>query len=82
MEKYKVKAIISFDDVTVQDENGKNVKRVANFSEWEVDKERYLFLKQHNAIELVEIIPSQECKKCDECKTEKKTTKKTTKKSK
>lgn len=82
MEKYKVKAIISFDDVTVQDENGKNVKRVANFSEWEVDKERYLYLKQHNAVELVEIIPNKECKKCDECKTEKKATKKTTKKSK
>lgn len=76
MEKYKVKAIISFDDVKVQDENGKNVKRVANFSEWEVDKERYLYLKQHNAVELVEIIPNKECKKCDECKTEKKTTKK------
>lgn len=71
MEKYKVKAIISFDDVKVQDENGKNIKRVANFSEWEVDKERYLYLKQHNAVELIEIIPSQECKKCDECKTEK-----------
>lgn len=82
MEKYKVKAIISFDDVTVQDENGKNVKRVANQSEWEVDKERYLYLKQHNAVELIEIIPSQECKKCDECKTEKKATKKTTKKGK
>ena len=79
MEKYKVKAIISFDDVTVQDENGKNIKRVANFSEWEVDKERYLYLKQHNAVELVEIIPNKECKKCDECKTEKKTTKKSTK---
>ena len=70
MEKYKVKAIISFDDVKVQDENGKNVKRVANFSEWEVDKERYLYLKQHNAVELVEIIPNKECKK------EKKATKK------
>ena len=82
MEKYKVKAIISFDDVTVQDENGKNVKRVANFSEWEVDKERYLYLKQHNAVELVEIIPNKECTNCDECKIEKKATKKTTKKSK
>lgn len=82
MEKYKVKAIISFDDVKVQDENGKNVKRVANFSEWEVDKERYLYLKQHNAVELVEIIPNKECKKCDEYKTEKKATKRTTKKGK
>lgn len=79
---YKVRALINFDDVKVQDKNGKNVKRVANSSEWEVDKERYLYLKEHNAVELVEIIPSQECKKCDECKNEKKTTKKATKKSK
>ena len=79
---YKVRALINFDDTKVQDENGKNVKRVANVSEWEVDKDRYLFLKQHNAVELIEIIPSQECKKCDECKIEKKATKKTTKKSK
>lgn len=82
MEKYKVKAIISFDDVKVQDENGKNIKRVANFSEWEVDKERYLYLKQHNAVELIEIIPNKECTNCDECKTEKKATKRITKKSK
>lgn len=56
MEKYKVKAIISFDDITVQDENGKNIKRVANQSEWEVDKNRFLYLKQHNAVELIEVI--------------------------
>lgn len=80
MEKYKVKAIISFDDVTVQDENGKNVKRVANQSEWEVDKERYLFLKEHNAVELIEVIPEKK----EEIKSEnpKKTAKKTTKKAK
>lgn len=74
MEKYKVKAIISFDDVEVQDENGKNVKRVANQSEWEVDKDRYLFLKDHNAVELIEVIP-QELKKVEVKKTTKKSDK-------
>lgn len=57
---YKVRALINFDDVKVQDENGKNVKRIANQSEWEVDKNRYLFLKEHNAVELVEVIPIKE----------------------
>lgn len=92
MEKYKVKAIISFDDVKVQDENGKNVKRVANQSEWEVDKDRYLFLKEHNAVELIEVIPetitkenvAEKIKEIKESTKEevKKSTKKTTKKSK
>lgn len=57
---YKVRALINFDDVKVQDENGKNVKRVANVSEWAVDKERYLYLKEHNAVELIEVIPIKE----------------------
>lgn len=57
---YKVRALINFDDVKVQDENGKNVKRIANQSEWEVDKDRYLFLKEHNAVELIEVIPIKE----------------------
>lgn len=77
---YKVRALINFDDVKVQDENGKNVKRIANQSEWEVDKDRYLYLKQHNAIELVEIIPEKK----EEIKSEesKKETKKISKKKK
>ena len=54
---YKVRALINFDDTRVQDDNGKNIKRIANQSEWEVDKDRYLFLKEHNAVELIEVIP-------------------------
>ena len=57
---YKVRALINFDDTRVQDVNGKNVKRIANQSEWEVDKDRYLFLKEHNAVELIEVIPIKE----------------------
>ena len=67
---YKVRALINFDDVKVQDENGKNVKRIANQSEWEVNKDRYLFLKEHNAVELVEVIPIK--KETNKSKTTKK----------
>ena len=81
MEKYKVKAIINFDDTQAQDENGKNVKRIANESEWEISKERYEFLKSHNAVELIEIIPEKKEEEKIEAKPIKKTTiKKTTKK--
>lgn len=86
MEKYKIKAIINFDDTQVQDKDGKNVKRVANESEWLCSKERYEFLKSHNAVELIEIIPEEtkvekKIEKEVEVKPIKKTTiKKTTKK--
>lgn len=49
MDNYKVKAIINFDDVQA------GVKREAGKSEWKCSKERYLFLKEHNAVELIEI---------------------------
>ena len=49
MDNYKVKAIINFDDVEA------GVPREANKSEWVCSKERYLYLKEHNAVELVEI---------------------------
>ena len=49
MDNYKVKAKISFDDV----EKGEH--REAGKSEWWCSKERYLFLLEHNAVELVEI---------------------------
>ncbi|MBR4486108.1 hypothetical protein IKS57_01895, partial [bacterium] len=68
---YKVGALFDFDDVTVQDKDGKNVKRIAyqNVPEvdrekyyWEVSKERYEYLKEHNAVELIEIIPIEQPK--------------------
>ena len=52
MNNYKVKALINFDDIEA---NG--TKRIANESEWLCSKERYLYLKGHNAVELVEIMP-------------------------
>ena len=50
MDNYKVKATINFDD----NEHG-GEHRIANKSEWYCSKERYLFLKEHNAVELIEI---------------------------
>ena len=79
MEKYKVKAKINFDDTQVQDKDGRNVKRIANESEWEISKERYEFLKDHNAVELIEIIPEKKEEKI-EIKPIKKATKKAIKK--
>lgn len=55
MKNYLVKAIINFDDTTEQDENGLNIKRKANVSTWYCDKERYEFLKEHNAVILMGI---------------------------
>lgn len=49
MDNYKVRAKISFDDV----EKGEH--REAGKSEWWCSKERYLFLLEHNAVELIEI---------------------------
>lgn len=55
MKNYLVKAIINFDDTTEQDENGLNIKRNANVSTWYCTKERYEFLKEHNAVILMGI---------------------------
>lgn len=49
MDNYKVKAKINFDDV----ETGE--RRVAGKSEWYCSKERYLYLQEHNAVELIEV---------------------------
>lgn len=76
MEKYKVRALINFDD---NEANG--TKRKAGESEWEVSKERYLFLKDRNAVELIEIIPEEiKIEPKIEIKPVKKTTKRTIKK--
>lgn len=53
MNNYKVKALINFDDVEAGE------KRIANKSEWLCSAERYTFLKEHNAVELIEIIPRE-----------------------
>ena len=49
MDNYKVRATINFDDLEA------GVRREAGKSEWTCSKERYLFLKEHNAVELVEV---------------------------
>ena len=49
MDNYKVKAKINFDDIE------KGEKRIAGKSEWYCSKERYLYLLEHNAVELIEI---------------------------
>lgn len=55
MDNFKVRATRNFDDVTVQDDKGRNIKRVAGKSEWNCSKERYEYLKSHNAVELIEV---------------------------
>lgn len=62
MDNYKVKAIIDFNDYEGKDINNpdnKFVERKANKSEWECSAERYKYLKEHNAVELIEIIPEE-----------------------
>ena len=56
MKKCKVRATITFNDV----ESG--VKREAKKSEWICSVERYEYLKNHNAVELLEIIQEEEPK--------------------
>lgn len=65
MKNYKVKALINFDDVV------EGEKRKANESIFNVSAERYEFLKEHNAVELIEIEKVEEPKKT----TKKKSTK-------
>ena len=55
MDNFKVRATKNFDDITVQDEKGRNVKRVKDKSEWFCSKERYEYLKSNNAVELIEV---------------------------
>jgi len=56
MEKCRVRATITFNDV----ESG--VNRQAKKSEWICSVERYQYLKNHNAVELLEIIKEEEPK--------------------
>lgn len=76
MKNYKVRATINFDDI---EEN--NVRRYAGDSEWLCTKERYLYLKDHDAVELIEIVlakkePEEEIKEEVKPKKAKKTKKK------
>lgn len=58
MNNYHVKAIRNFNDYEGKDINNPNndyIERVANVSDWWCSGERYEFLKEHNAVELIEI---------------------------
>lgn len=62
MKKYKVKALFDFDDVE------EKTKRLRENNEhpasiWTVTKERYEFLKDHNAVELIEVVDEKEIDK-------------------
>lgn len=62
MKIYKVKALFEFDDV----EEGTrrfNETKEHQASIWNCTKERYEFLKDHNAVELIEVINEEEAKK-------------------
>ena len=56
--KVKVKAIKNFTDLEEVDETGKNIRRIANKSEWICNKERSDYLLEHKAIEVVEEVKS------------------------
>ena len=55
MKNYLVRARINFNDVEEKDERGCDTPRKANISEWKCTKERYEYLKNHNAVELLGI---------------------------
>ena len=63
--KYFVRAKKNFTDYLGKDINNnenEHISRVANVSEWWVDAKRYEYLKEHNAVELIEIIPIEKPK--------------------
>lgn len=55
MKNYLVRALINFNDTTEKNEYGGDKERKANVSEWYCTKERYEFLKSHNAVMLLGI---------------------------
>lgn len=58
MDNYKVRALINFNDYEGKDINNsdnKFIERIAEKSEWWCSAERYEFLKDNNAVELIEI---------------------------
>ena len=69
MKNYIVKAIINFNDTTEKTEAGTDTPRTANVSVWNCTKERYEFLKEHNAVILMGIDKIEETKTIKEEKT-------------
>ena len=89
MKNYLVRARINFNDVEEKNEYGCDTPRKAGQSQWYCTKERYEFLKKHNAVELMGIDEIKEEPKLeakvvdeDEVKVEVVKPKKTTKKKK
>ena len=74
MNNYKVKAKINFNDMEAGE------MREAGKSIFNVTAERYLFLKEHNAVELIEIEKVEKPKEENKEKPKKETKKKTSKK--
>lgn len=74
MKNYIVKTIKNFNDMQEKTEMGTDTPRKVG-DVFNCTKDRYLYLKEHNAVELVGIEKAEE-------KKENKTTKKTTKKKK
>lgn len=70
MKNYFVKAIIAFNDTMEKDKDGKDTPRTKNDTFY-CTKERYEFLKEHNAVELMGIDKVEQVKP-----TKKKTSKK------
>lgn len=74
METYKVRAIKRFNDYEGRNIEGNDFKERNVGDEFECDKERYLYLKEHNAVELVEMIPEKlkikEVEKAEDIKVE------------
>ncbi len=71
MKNYLVKAIIEFNDTVEKTSDGKDTHRPIN-DVFYCDKERYLFLKEHNAVMLVGIDEIKEKPKVTKEKTSKK----------
>ena len=61
MKNYKVRALFSFNDTVEKTENGTDTPR-KNGDVWNCTKERYEFLKDHKAVELVGIDKIEEPK--------------------
>lgn len=55
MKNYLVKAIRNFNDKEEKNEFGLDTPRKANVSVWNCTKERYEYLKSHNAVMLIGI---------------------------
>ncbi|MBP5694459.1 MAG: hypothetical protein J6X03_03275 [Bacilli bacterium] len=76
MKNYVVKAIIDFNDVEEKTEMGTDTPIQRNVSILNCTKERYEYLKEHNAVELVGIDKIEEVKEEKPKTTKKKTSKK------